>query len=381
MRTLSPLPLTQQLPTLPMLLRALHLSLALSLGSLTLAGCGLLVPAPAVTEPVMVRPPPAPIAAPAARDAPWADATGEVVGSGERLLVYLPRKGDTLRGLAARFLGQAGNAWQIDEANGQGGEPVPGRPLVVPLVSRNPLGISTTGMQTVTVLCYHRFGADTSKMVVSPFRFEEQMAYLALNGFHVVRLTDLEAFMAGERALPAKSVVITFDDGYESVYRHAFPVLKKYSFPATLFVYSDFIGARDALTWPQFKEMVRSGLVDLQAHSKTHRNLAERQPGETDETYRKNIDGELRAPRAMLEKRMAPLGVRVRQFAYPFGAANDAVLDAMQRADYELGLTVTAGGNAFFAAPLMVRRTMIFGDHSLADFQARLQVQRPLDRP
>lgn len=362
------------------LAQALAHALTSALAAFALAGCSLLATAPPPVEPppppVQATPLPAPVA-----DAAWPGAAGDVIGSGERLLVVLPRPGDTLQGLAARFLGDAGNAWQIAESNGLSGEPVAGRPLVVPLVPRNPLGITATGMQTVTVLCYHRFGAGNSKMVVSPARFEEQMAYLADNGYHVVRLADLQAFLAGERALPARSVVITFDDGYESVHRHAFPVLKKFNFPATLFAYSDFIGARDALSWPQFEELARSGLVDLQAHSKTHRNLTERKTGEGDEAYRKQIDLELQTPRAVLENRLAPLGVQVRQFAYPFGSANEAVLDAMQRADYELGLTVTAGGNAFFAAPLMLRRTMIYGDHTLADFQARLQVQRPLGRP
>ncbi len=344
--------------------------------ALTLVGCAVMSPPPPANP---VAAPPS--AAASVADAPWNGATGQVLGSGERLLVYLPRAGDTLRGMAARFLGRPDSAWQIDEANGQRGEPVAGQPMVVPLAPRNPLGISATGMQTVTVLCYHRLGSGSSKMVVSPARFEEQMAYLADNGYHVVRLADLQAFMAGERALPAKSVVITFDDGYESVHRHAFAVLKKHGFAATLFIYSDFIGARDALSWPQFEEMARSGLIDLQAHSKTHRNLGERAPGETDESYRKALDIELQAPRTVLEGRLSALGVQVRHFAYPFGSANGAVLDAMQRADYELGLTVAAGGNAFFAAPLMLRRTMIYGDHSLADFKARLQVQRPLGRP
>lgn len=363
---------------LPASMQALNLRVSLALAALVLSGCAAQGPAPKPAEP-------APAARPAAK-APepgtaWAGATGEVIGSGERLLVYLPRAGDTWSGLAARFLGQADKGWQIDEANGQLGHLVPGQPLVVPLVPRNPLGITSRGMQTVTVLCYHRFGSGDSKMVVSPAQFEAQMAYLANNGYHVVRLADLQAFMAGELALPAKSVAITFDDGYESMHRHAFPVLQKYKFPATVFVYSDFIGARDALSWRQLEELARSGLVDLQAHSQTHRNLAERQPDESDEVYRKKVEAELRVPRAVLERRLAPLELQVRQFAYPFGSANAVVLDAMQRADYEMGLTVTAGGNAFFAAPLMLRRTMIFGDHSLAEFQARLQVQRPLSRP
>src|SRR6185369_9796043 len=106
------------------------------------------------------------------------------------------------------------------------------------------------------------------------------------NGYKVLALKDLPAFLQGERALPAKTVVLTFDDGYESVYRHAFPVLRKHGFTATVFVYTDFVGAGDALTWSQIQEMHASGLVDIQAHSKTHVNLLERLPDETEARYR-----------------------------------------------------------------------------------------------
>ena len=339
-------------------------------------------PAPAAATPAAPGPITAPTSAPPGdTGAPFHGAAGEVVGRNERLLVYLPRAGDTQGGVAARFLGSPERAWQIGEANALRGDPVPGQPLVVPLAPRNPLGVTSDGVQTVPVLCYHRFGSGSSKMVVSPAKFEAQLDYLARNGYTVVRLDDLRSFLAGEKALPAKSVVITIDDGYESVHRHAFPLLKKYGFPATLFVYSDFIGAGDALSWAQLEEMARSGLVDLQAHSKTHRNMAERHPGETDVAYRNNIDAEIRTPRLVLERKLAPAGVRVRHFAYPYGSANDVVVEAMQRAQYDLGVTVAAGGNPFFAAPMLLRRTMIYGDHELPDFQARLQVQRTLNRP
>ena len=68
-------------------------------------------------------------------------------------------------------------------------------------------------------------------------------------------------------------MVITIDDGYRSTYEVAFPVLKRHSFPATVFLYSDFVGAGDALTWAQMKEMTQSGLIDIQPHSKSHANL------------------------------------------------------------------------------------------------------------
>jgi peptidoglycan/xylan/chitin deacetylase (PgdA/CDA1 family) len=191
----------------------------------------------------------------------------------------------------------------------------------------------------------------------------------------------LPGFLAGREPLPQRSVVITIDDGYESVHRHALPLLRKYGVPATLFVYTDFVGAGDAMSWSQLKELARSGLVDIQAHSKTHRNLIQRAPTETDTEHRRAIDGELRLSRATLERWLAPDGVQVRHFAYPYGDADDLVLESMRRNGFELGVTVHPGGNAFYADPLLLRRTMIFGDHDLDAFKARLQVHRAVARP
>jgi peptidoglycan/xylan/chitin deacetylase (PgdA/CDA1 family) len=176
-------------------------------------------------------------------------------------------------------------------------------------------------------------------------------------------------------------VVITIDDGYDSVYRHAYPALKKHGFSATLFVYTDFVGARDGLSWAQLQEMAASGAIDIQAHSKSHRNLIERSAGETEASYRQSIETEVRQPRQVLERRLAAAGVQVRHFAFPFGDANELVLESMERNEYSLGVTVNPGGNPFFAQPQMLRRTMIFGDHDLEDFKARLQTRRSFARP
>lgn len=324
-------------------------------------------------------PPPAPAPAPVAETPP--PAGGRVLGRGERLLVYQPREGDTLPGIAARFLGSADRAWQIAELNGDIRVPTPGRPLVLPLAMPRPLGVSATGVQTVPILCYHRIGPGPSKMTVAAARFESQLEWLAANGWHVVRLSDLLEFMAGRKALPRRSVVITFDDGYESVYRHAFALLKKHGVPATLFVYSDFLGAGAALSWPQLNEMTRSGLVDVQAHSKSHRNLTERGPEESDAAYRHRLDVEFRQPRVAIERGLGAAGQRVRHFAYPYGDANQAVIEALLRNGYDLGLTVNPGGNPFYASPWLLRRVMIYGDHDLQDFQARLAWRPPVGWP
>ncbi len=369
---------------------------ALAAACASLAACATRGPAPAPStapadgEPSAELTSESNVTSPPAADGTWPQAAGAVLARNERLLIYRAAPGDRWRGIAARFLGAADDAWQLIEANPAAGpqtaaaaeaaaEPTAGTPLLVPLRPLRPLGVHADRVQTVPILCYHRLGPTGAKMVVTPAAFDAQMAWLVNNGYRVLRLAELAPFLAGERPLPPRSVVITFDDGYESVHRHAWPVLRKYGLPATVFVYTDFLGGGDALTWPQLQEMQASGLIDVQSHSKSHRNLIERSAGESDERYRSNIDLEMKQPRDLLERRLPPL--RVRHLAYPFGDANDLVLDSARRHGYDLAATVTPGGNAFYAAPLLLRRTMIFGDTGLDTFRAKLQVSRPLTAP
>jgi peptidoglycan/xylan/chitin deacetylase (PgdA/CDA1 family) len=300
-----------------------------------------------------------------------------VLGRDDHFLVYLPGDGDTLRTVARRFLGDEERAWAIAAAN-DGAEAAPGHPLVVPLQPARPGGVGADRYQVVPILCYHRFGPAAARMVVTPARFAEQLAWLADNGYHVVPLARLAGWLEGREALPPRAVVITIDDGYESVWQYAWPLLREHGFPATVFVYPDFVGAGGALSWVQLEELAASGLVDVQSHSKSHRDLALRLPDETDAQYRQAIEAEARVPRELLEKR---LGVPQRFYAYPYGDANELVLEALARQHYRLGLTVTAGANPFWAQPLLLRRTMIFGEYDLAAFKARLQTERPLPAP
>jgi len=316
-------------------------------------------------------PAPAPKAAEAPSAPPVASAQGTVVGRNDRLLVYVWRDGDTLSGLAERFLGSPSRAWEISEINGGQAHPAPGQPIVVPLQWPNPLGIASDGTaQTIPILCYHRVGNGTSKMDIAPAKLEAQLQWLRDHGRPVVRLSDLAGFLAGKRPLPRGAVVITFDDGYESVHRYALPLLRKYHVPATLFVYTDFIGSRDGLSWAELDEMQRSGLVDIQSHTKSHVNLSDV------EGNRARLDTELRQPRALIERSLAASGAKVRYLAYPYGDATEAVLEATRRAGYEIGVTVNPGGNPFYASPLLLKRVMIFGDTDLEQFKARLNWSR-----
>ena len=321
--------------------------------------------------------PPAPVAP--LQAAPEPELARGLLARTDRLAVYLPGSGESYTTIAQQQLGNAARAWEIAELNG-GATLQPGRALVLPLQPVNPVGVRSERFQTVPILCYHRVGPGNGKMVVSSANFAQQLEWLAANGYTVVALRDLAGFLAGRQALPARSVVLSFDDGYESVYRHAFPLLKKYRVPVTLFLYTDFVGAGSAaLSWAQVQEMRDSGLVDVQAHSKSHANLIERLADEGDTRYQQRVETEVRAPREAIERRVP--AQQVLDFAYPYGDANELVLEVMARQRYRMAVTVNPGGNPFYAQPLMLRRTMILGSLDLDAFKARLVVSRPIEAP
>ena len=331
---------------------------AAALGAVLLAGACATPPGP----------PPTAAAAPEPIRAAIPVEPGPVIARDADFAIVRVGEGEDLAALARRYLGNGAEAWRIAEFNGV--ERVQrGQTVVVPLRHPNAIGVHASGFQTVPILCYHRFGSKTAKLTVSKAAFEAQMDYLARHGYHVVSLARIRAFLDGKEALPAKTVAITIDDGYRSTYEIAYPVLKKHGFPATVFLYSDFVGASDALTWPQMKEMLGSGLVEIQPHSKTHANLSQRQQDESEAHYRERVRREVETPVGVLRDR---LELASTVFAYPYGDVNDVVVEELARAKLGTGVTVTPGGNAFFAYPYMLRRTMVFGDQDLDAFKGKL---------
>jgi peptidoglycan/xylan/chitin deacetylase (PgdA/CDA1 family) len=293
---------------------------------------------------------------------------GVVLARDESYAIVVAAPGEDLDALAQRFLGDRSKRWRISEFNNVD-EVRPGQTVVIPLKAANPSGVYANGYLTVPILCYHRFGPRSSQLAVTPAAFEAQMDYLARNGYHVIPLERLAGHLERGEEIPRKSVVLTIDDGYRSTYEVAFPVLRKHGFPATVFLYSDFVGAPDALTWPQMKEMEASGLVNIQPHSKTHANLTLRLAGETDAKYRDRLRAEVDTPIRLIQDRLA---VPSLSYAFPYGDVNEAVVDLLKRQGVRVGVTVTPGGNAFFAYPYMLRRSMVFGGDSIDVFKSKL---------
>jgi peptidoglycan/xylan/chitin deacetylase (PgdA/CDA1 family) len=249
-----------------------------------------------------------------------------------------------------------------------------GQRVVIPKRAWNIAGVEPTGYQLVPILVYHNLAPQSKgRLVLSADTFAEQMRYLKREGYRVVSLAEFVEWLQLKRQLPRKSVVLTFDDGYQSFRDHAYPVLKKLGFPATLFVYTDYVGVgRSALTWEELKTLAAEG-IDVQAHSKTHGDLRRAQ-GETDAQYTRRMIAELAEPPRLFQRQ---LGRGVQFLAYPYGRVDDELLARVREQGYAAAFTVRRESNASFVPPLTINRSQIYSEMTLEQFAKNLNLFQP----
>lgn len=195
--------------------------------------------------------------------------------------------------------------------------------------------IETVTSRVVPILMYHSISdrnidSNLSGLFVSPEKFKKQMEFLAVNHYNVVGPDKVIAYMTGREKMPPKTVVITADDGYYDFYENAYPVLKKYNLPATIFIVTDHIGMSDCLGWKELREMSGSGLIAIESHTKSHPWLP------TVSVDEKKLHDELVVSKEILED---GLGKKVYYICYPNGAFNDLVKEAAAKAGYKGGFT------------------------------------------
>ncbi len=195
---------------------------------------------------------------------------------------------------------------------------------------------------------YHRFEKQVHRpdTEMTPEMFEAQMKELADKKIPVIGLQDFLAWKRGEKSIPQQAAIITFDDGWKSQFEVGWPILKKYGYPLTLFIYTEGVkgmkyGGGAAMSWEMLAEMRDAG-VDIQAHSATHQDL--RKPFDkvqkkrlNPEEYQQWLTSEIIGSRQLLEQK---LGIKVNSFAVPFGYINDQVRDFIKKAGYEAIFTV-----------------------------------------
>ena len=209
--------------------------------------------------------------------------------------------------------------------------------------------------QTI-IFCYHRL-VDKVRYPgteITPQVFQQQMQMLKDRGISVIGLQDLLAWKRGEKNIPPRCAVITFDDGWKSQYEVAWPILKKMGYPVTMFIYTEGVaggslGGGQAITWEMLGDMRDNG-VDIEAHSATHQDLREghtvmvMEPDRkrtkkklTGAEYEQWLQNEVVGCKNLLEQR---LGIKVNCFAVPFGNYNEHVKEMAKNAGYEAMFTV-----------------------------------------
>jgi peptidoglycan/xylan/chitin deacetylase (PgdA/CDA1 family) len=187
----------------------------------------------------------------------------------------------------------------------------------------------------VPILMYHYIRPDPGPddpvgqgLSVSPELFAAQMAYLAEQGFSTLTMAELVDVWQGHRPLPARPVVLTFDDGYRDFFTDAWPILQQYGFSATVYMVTSLVDEPAYLTSEMIRELDASGSVDFGAHTVYHSDL----PNLTDADAEAEITGSKLALEALL-------GHPVRTFSYPAGHYSDRDLALVDAAGYELAVT------------------------------------------
>lgn len=281
----------------------------------------------------------------------------------EDFIVAIAKAGDTTQSLAAKFLGDADKSWMIEEYN-EVSTLSPGQQVIIPKRFWNLSGVDPSGYQLVPILCYHNLGPQSKgRLVLGVKSFDEQMRYLKSQGYRVVSLKEFLEFVSLKKQLPRKSLVLTFDDGYRAFLQYAYPILKELGFTATLFVYTDYIGGINALSWADLKKLAAEGF-DIEAHSKSHGNMR-RAATESADEYAKRLAVELNVPKDIFSKN---LGYSPQTLAYPYGSQDDVVVQRTKERGYVAALTVRRQGNPSFVEPLRIHRSQIYSEMSLDDF-------------
>jgi biofilm PGA synthesis lipoprotein PgaB len=260
----------------------------------------------------------------------------------------------------------------------------------------------------LTVLSYHEIAepgrAHAPNYAVTPTNFVRQMDWLRNRGYRFVSVDDVLAARAGKKPLPPKAVLVTFDDGYQSVYAHAWPILKLMRIPAVVNVVGGWLEQRDAvdfdgrkiaraelMSWEALREMVESGLVEIGSHTyDLHRGIqgnpqGNLQPAATTRRYdpaTRRYEDEAayaRRVRADLERNSGVIRRRTgrapRVVAWPYGRYNALTREAAERLGMTIGLTLEDGANRADTPLAQLRRILVESRMQLWDLEREISAR------
>lgn len=192
------------------------------------------------------------------------------------------------------------------------------------------------GKYVVPIAMYHSVNPGAlpeNRIAVSAQTFERQMRFLKKHHYNVLPLESVATLIKERKKIPSKTIAITFDDGYKDNYIYAFPILKKYNLPATIFIITDEVGRADRLSWDEIKTMQDSGIITFGSHTLGPEPLINIK---SEQDLKKQIFDS----KKILEEK---LGRQIGAFSYPAGRFNDRIRQLVMTAGYKLAVATNPG--------------------------------------
>ena len=231
----------------------------------------------------------------------------------------------------------------------------------------------------IPILCYHRVcpvrerGQDSPSLCVTPEQFSKQMLLLKVFGYQPITVQNLTAILEDRKLPPKKAVCITFDDGYKDNYLYAFPILKRFSYPATIFLVTHNIGLKNfwdsgslsLLNFNEIEEMSFKG-IQFGSHTASHLDLSQ-----ADEVL---IKKELEISKKKIEEITSRLDI---SFCYPYSRLNPLAKELVKEAGFICGFAGDEGAMEQKQDLFQLMRIQIFPSTSLFGFWKKLQPWYP----
>lgn len=224
---------------------------------------------------------------------------------------------------------------------------------------------------TVPILMYHYISAPPSDadavrrdLSVPPDLFEAHLAYLRQAGYETISMHELSYALSRNAPLPAKPIILTFDDGYRDQYENAFPLLRQYGYTGTFFIFTQVIDTYNVsyLTWDMVIEMHQAGM-EFGSHSYRHPDLSGR-----------DVDFlvyEILGSKEAIEER---IGEPVRFFSYPSGRYDDLTIKVLDSAHFWSAVTTQFGAEQSYNDRFELKRIRIRGNDTIDDLAAKLNL-------
>lgn len=186
----------------------------------------------------------------------------------------------------------------------------------------------------IPIFVYHNIVDDESQVYYDYMQttkevFENQIKGLKNMGYHFITYNDLREYKEGKKEIYKKSCILTFDDGYEEVYKNAYPIADKYDIPFTMFIITDNVGKPGTITWEEAREMQNSGLVTIASHSENHAEFNKLTVNEAVDNVNRSYE--------KIESNISINGSKI--FTYPYGLYTDEEINELTKLGYIQNLT------------------------------------------